>query len=189
MKEKIIEQSIRLFGQNGFTETSIQDIVNSLGVTKGTFYYYFTSKEELLMEIHLRFIEDILTKQKQIIEEPTKDCKAKLHDIVYMLIHNIESQGQSARIFFREIQNLSEHHLAQIFPKRDQFRDQLQELLCEGIKQGEFRSDLNVKVVSLAILGACNWSYHWFRPDGPLPDVEIASIYIDLFLNGVVENN
>lgn len=41
MKEKIIEVSIDLFGKHGFTETSIQDIVDGLGVTKGTFYYYF----------------------------------------------------------------------------------------------------------------------------------------------------
>jgi AcrR family transcriptional regulator len=38
MKEKIIQQSIQLFGEKGFKETSIQDIVDSLSVTKGTFY-------------------------------------------------------------------------------------------------------------------------------------------------------
>ena len=46
MKQKIKNTSISLFEQKGFAETSIQDIVDSLGVTKGTFYYYFASKEE-----------------------------------------------------------------------------------------------------------------------------------------------
>lgn len=51
MKDKIVEQSVLLFEKEGFSHTSIQDIVDELGVTKGTFYYYFSSKEQLLMEI------------------------------------------------------------------------------------------------------------------------------------------
>ncbi|MEH7546671.1 MULTISPECIES: TetR/AcrR family transcriptional regulator [Bacillaceae] len=53
MKQKLIETGIQLFDQNGFKSTSVQDIVQLLGVTKGTFYYYFNSKEELLKDIHL----------------------------------------------------------------------------------------------------------------------------------------
>ena len=48
MKRKIIEESIDLFDKKGFNNTSIQNIVDSIGVTKGTFYYYFSSKQELL---------------------------------------------------------------------------------------------------------------------------------------------
>lgn len=62
MKAKITEHSIRLFEQKGFTETSIQDIVDSIGVTKGTFYYYFSSKEQLLMDIHMDYITKLLEK-------------------------------------------------------------------------------------------------------------------------------
>src|SRR6478752_6619827 len=40
MKDLMMERSIQLFAQKGFKETSIQDIVNELNVTKGTFYYY-----------------------------------------------------------------------------------------------------------------------------------------------------
>ncbi|MES9741731.1 helix-turn-helix domain-containing protein, partial [Priestia megaterium] len=54
MKDLMMERSIQLFAQKGFKETSIQDIVNELNVTKGTFYYYFKSKQELLMDIHLQ---------------------------------------------------------------------------------------------------------------------------------------
>ena len=64
MKEEITRHSVKLFQQKGFSETSIQDIVDSLGVTKGTFYYYFKSKEQLLMEIHSRYIDDLLHRQK-----------------------------------------------------------------------------------------------------------------------------
>ncbi|HEX7065866.1 MAG TPA: helix-turn-helix domain-containing protein, partial [Bacillales bacterium] len=73
MKKQITKQSVELFGKNGFNETSIQDIVDGLGVTKGTFYYYFSSKQQLLADIHLSFIDDILTREKEIFADKDKD--------------------------------------------------------------------------------------------------------------------
>ncbi|MDF0725425.1 TetR/AcrR family transcriptional regulator [Cytobacillus sp. S13-E01] len=185
MKERITEQSKALFEKKGFTETSIQDIVDSLGVTKGTFYYYFSSKEELLMDIHIRYIENLLHLQAKILADTSKDCKTKLYEIVYMLIHIIEEQGASARVFFRELRNLNEEHLSQILPKRDQFRLNLQTLLEQGVKDGEFRGDLSVEIVTFGILGITNWSYNWFNPKGKLKDKEVARIFVEMILNGI----
>lgn len=185
VKEKIIEISIVLFEKKGFSETSIQDIVNELDVTKGTFYYYFKSKEELLMDIHLCYIGDLIEKQKEIMDDSGKDCKTKLHDVVFMLINNIEKEGASARVFFREMRHLNDDHLSLIIPKRDLVRSQLQELIELGIRTGEFRADLRPEIVTFAILGACNWSYQWFNPNGSVPDYEVAKVYLEVFLNGI----
>ncbi|MFT4415210.1 TetR/AcrR family transcriptional regulator [Fredinandcohnia humi] len=185
MKNKITEQSILLFQKKGFSETSIQDIVDSLGVTKGTFYYYFSSKEELLMDIHLGYIEDLLSEQQAILENKDKDSKTKLYEIVYLLLHRIETKGASAKVFFREMINLSEGHLAQIILKRDQFRFNLQKLLEEGVTNGEFRKDLSVEIATFGILGMTNWSYEWFKPKGKLTDQEVAQIYVEMILNGI----
>ena len=109
MKEKLTEQSIRLFEKKGFSETSIQDIVDSIGVTKGTFYYYFSSKEELLMDIHLGYINNLLDHQERILNDDIS-CKQKLFEIVNMLISNIKTQGPAAKIFFREINNYNNNN-------------------------------------------------------------------------------
>lgn len=185
MKKKITENSIQLFEKKGFTETSIQDIVDSLGVTKGTFYYYFSSKEELLMDIHLQYINEILKIQSEILSDENKDNKTKLYDIVYMLISHIKSQGSSARIFFREMQNLSEDRLISIIPKRDQFRLNIEQVIRNGMMVGEFRSDLNASIITFGILGIANWSYNWFHPEGSLTDYEVTEIFIDMILKGI----
>ncbi|MBN6189117.1 TetR family transcriptional regulator [Aneurinibacillus sp. BA2021] len=185
MKDKILQQSIALFEKKGFSETSIQDIVAALGVTKGTFYYYFTSKEQILMQIHLQYIDTILEKQRQIMDHPDKTWQEKLFDVVHMLIHQIEPQGASARIFFRELININGAFLDEILAKRDQFRFHLQYLIEQGIKQGEFRDDLPADMMTFAVLGACNWSYMWFKPDGPLPDSAVARTFVEIFLHGI----
>jgi AcrR family transcriptional regulator len=185
VKEKITEQSIRLFEKKGFSETSIQDIVDSLGVTKGTFYYYFSSKEELLMDIHLGYIDEMLNQQLQILNDGSKNYKEKLFEIVYMLIRNIRTRGSSAKIFFREMRNLNEDHLSLIVDKRDQFRLNVERLVREGIEHGEFQPDLNVTIVTFGILGVVNWSYQWFNPEGKVSDQEVAQIFLDLILKGI----
>ncbi|PLR69577.1 TetR/AcrR family transcriptional regulator [Bacillus sp. UMB0893] len=186
MKEKIIQQSIQLFGEKGFKETSIQDIVDALSVTKGTFYYYYTSKTELLMAIHLKYIDDLLRKQEEIINDDSKLHKEKLHEIVYMLIHDIEKEGLSAKVFFREIRNLSKEDMAEVVGKRDLFRIKIQQILEEGIAAGEFREDLPMDIVTFGILGMTNWSYFWFDPNGRVSDLEVSEIFLKMVLEGLM---
>lgn len=188
MKEKITEQSIRLFEKKGFTETSIQDIVDSIGVTKGTFYYYFSSKEELLMDIHLGYISGLLVQQEQILKDHSKNCKEKLYEIVRMLLTSIKTQGHAAKIFLRERKNLSPERQALIIPKRDQFRFNVEDLIKDGIQKREFRSDLNASIVTFGILGITNWSYQWFNPNGTITDEEAAKIFVELILKGIEAN-
>ncbi|WP_163527088.1 TetR/AcrR family transcriptional regulator [Halobacillus ihumii] len=185
MKQKIIDTCIHLFDKKGFTETSIQDIVDDLGVTKGTFYYYFKSKQELLRDIHLNFIEYLLSKQEEIIHDTAKDSRTKLRDIVYMLIHSIRHRKRSARIFFREMRNLGPEYLEQTMTKRDQFRKNLQTVVEEGISKGEFKHDLNPDMITRGILGVANWSYYWFNPEGDVSEEELTTIYLEMILNGI----
>ncbi|NRD80351.1 TetR/AcrR family transcriptional regulator [Bacillus sp. BRMEA1] len=185
MKEKITGQSIRLFEQKGFSETSIQDIVDSLGVTKGTFYYYFSSKEELLMDIHHGYINELLAQQERILMDDSKTCKQKLFDIIFMLISDIKTRGSAAKIFFREMKNLNEERLALIVQKRDQFRYNIEELMKKGIQKGEFRPDLNAEIITFGILGITNWSYQWFNPSGSATDYEVTEIFVEMILKGI----
>lgn len=187
MKEKITEHSINLFEKKGFSETSIQDIVDSLGVTKGSFYYYFSSKEELLMDIHLRYIDELLDRQEKILAE-NSSCKLRLFDIVYMLISSIKTKGSPAKIFFREMRHLSDERLAQIVAKRDKFRLNVEGLVREGMETGEFRQEINPVIVTFGILGAANWSYQWFNPEGKVTDRQVAEIFVEMILKGIEFN-
>jgi AcrR family transcriptional regulator len=185
MKEKIIETSIELFDQKGFKETAVQEIVESLEVTKGAFYYYFKSKEELLRDICLTYIEDLLQQQECILRDENKDCTTKLYEIVYMLIHSIKTKRKSARIFFREMRHLHEAHLQEIKAKRRAFRENYQKLIEDGIAKGEFKEMPTPHMVTFGILGITNWSYYWFHPEGEISEEKLAEIYIDLILNGI----
>jgi len=141
MKHKLIETGIQLFDQNGFKSTSVLDIVQLLGVTKGTFYYYFNSKEELLKDIHLIYIEGLVQQQEKIIQNLKTTYTQKLNEIVRLLIRNIRTERQSARIFTREMRHLSDKYINEIKEKRSEFRKNTQKLIEDGYSRVNSNKD------------------------------------------------
>lgn len=185
MKQKLTNTSISLFEKKGFAETSIQDIVDSLGVTKGTFYYYFASKEELLMNIHLDYINGLIQRQEEIVNAPMKTCRQKIQDIASLLISDIRTNGLSAKVFFREIKTLSDDKLDEIIPKRDQFRFNIENMIKQGIETGQLRPTLNPSIITFGILGILNWSYQWFNPEGAISENDIADMFVEMIMKGI----
>ena len=61
-REEIIRASQKLFIENGFAKTKVSDIVKAVGVSQGTFYYYFKTKEEIIGTIVDGYIEEIIRK-------------------------------------------------------------------------------------------------------------------------------
>lgn len=186
MKQEITKHSVKLFQEKGFSETSIQDIVDSLGVTKGTFYYYFKSKEQLLMDIHLRYIDELLNRQQEIIENE-QSCRGKIVGIVKLIIGDISSTQANGRVYFREMRNLKPENAVIIKEKRAAFREKLEQIIIEGIEVGEFRQSLHPKMIALGILGVTNWTYQWMNPSGDISVEELAEMFADFILHGIQE--
>src|SRR5690348_6284080 len=70
-RDQLIECAARLFAERGYHPTSVADIVGALGVGKGVFYWYFTSKDELLAEILRASHHDLRRRQQAaIVDEP-----------------------------------------------------------------------------------------------------------------------
>ncbi|MBA4536510.1 TetR/AcrR family transcriptional regulator [Bacillus aquiflavi] len=187
MKRKITEKSIELFEKKGFSQTSIQDIVDSLQVTKGTFYYYFSSKEQLLMDIHLEYITDLLGRQQQILQNDLITNKEKLKKIMTLLIDDIKDKGANGRVFFREIRHLINENIDKIKQKRTLFRLNIEKIIQDGVNNGEFRSDLRTDMVTFGILGLTNYCYNWFNPNGEVTTEQLIDTYVEMILHGIIK--
>jgi AcrR family transcriptional regulator len=79
-KTEIINTTKTLFFQKGYDNTTIQDIIDTLGIAKGTFYYYFKSKEDLLDEI-VDLMTTELSLRLQPIIKSKKNAIEKMNDV------------------------------------------------------------------------------------------------------------
>ncbi|MEA1940088.1 MAG: TetR/AcrR family transcriptional regulator, partial [Candidatus Caldatribacteriota bacterium] len=78
-KNEFLDTAQQLFFTQGYEQTSVEMIIRKMGLSKGTFYYYFTSKEELLDKLTCRMGEKILKEVKRIANREDLDAVAKLN--------------------------------------------------------------------------------------------------------------
>ena len=77
-KTEILNTAERLFFTKGFDACTINDILKEIGIAKGTFYHYFTSKNEVLDAIVDRYTQTIMVRVNQVIENQSMQPVEKL---------------------------------------------------------------------------------------------------------------
>ena len=77
-KSEIMDTAQMLFYTQGYDAVSVNLIIDTIGISKGTFYHYFSSKEELLDELVQRFTEDAIQNILPIVEDDSLNALEKL---------------------------------------------------------------------------------------------------------------
>jgi len=78
-KNELVEIAEKLFIEKGYEETTVEDILKASELSKGGFYHYFKSKEEVLAESINNFAESMLRELEPIIEDPRLNALEKLN--------------------------------------------------------------------------------------------------------------
>ena len=78
-KQLILDTARNLFYTNGYETTSIQTIIDTVGIAKGTFYHHFSSKEDLLDQLIKHFSETLIEAMKNVAEDSTLNAVEKLN--------------------------------------------------------------------------------------------------------------
>ena len=115
-RKKIIDKAWELFAKNGYEETKVEDITKDLGISKGSFYTYFATKEELLYEVLGKIKKEVIEKLENINVDQTPEkvledyVKAKMNHAVKILnnmkLRVVEKYliDPKLRILFQELQ-------------------------------------------------------------------------------------
>ena len=79
--EEILDAAQALFAQKGYNATSVQEIIDTVGIAKGTFYHYFRSKLELLDAVVERLGAQGLQELEALVDDPALDAARKLQQL------------------------------------------------------------------------------------------------------------
>ncbi|MGG3520501.1 helix-turn-helix domain-containing protein [Bacillus pseudomycoides] len=104
MKEKerlIIEMAIKLFATKGMNATSVQEIVTACGISKGAFYLYFKSKDELLLAT-IRYYYDKIYNKTMAIDEESLLPREKFEKQLYCQFNDVQEHKEFLIILARE---------------------------------------------------------------------------------------
>ncbi|AEW93269.1 MULTISPECIES: TetR/AcrR family transcriptional regulator [Streptomycetaceae] len=181
---RLLAEATRLFAERGFDRTSVQEIVEAAGVTKGALYHYFGSKDDLLYEVYARVLR-LQTERLEQIAAGADDVAGRLHraaaDVVVTSIENLDD----TKIFFRSMHQLSPEKQKAVRAERRRYHERFRALVEEGQCTGVFRSQLRPDLVVDFFFGSVHHLGTWYRADGPLTADQVATEFADLLLYSV----
>jgi len=183
-QQEILEAAARVFHEKGYESTSIQDIADSVGILKGSLYYYITSKEDLLFEI-IQGVHEEALKNLDRTAAVEGDALQKIRAFVVIhFTYNALNLVKMA-VFFQDFRSLNGERRQVIVEERDLYDNFLRDLIRQGQDEGIVCPDIEPKLAAITVLGMLNWIYHWYRPGGELSASEIANTYADFVVAGL----
>ena len=104
-----------LFSKNGYDQTTVNAIIEKLGVSKGTFYHYFTSKEDILNAVAERMTREGLKAVRPVLEDETLPAIDKLNQFIKAArawrLANIDAIKGIVRVLYRDENIIIRHKL------------------------------------------------------------------------------
>jgi TetR/AcrR family transcriptional regulator, cholesterol catabolism regulator len=182
---EIIEAAARVFAERGFHGATTQDIADVLGIRQASLYYYFASKEEALELVCLQGVAGYFEVAKAIAAGPGTAAD-KLSRLIKAHLSPLTDRSDFVRVFLHERQHLPAESRRRIGRWSRGLERVFEDILKDGMRRGEFRSELDPRLVVLGILGMANAVASWYRHE----DVAIERIsaeFVRLAVHGILK--
>ncbi len=150
-RERLLQSAKKLFSQKGYHETKVSDIVSHAGLSQGTFYFYFKSKEDIFKELvnimsqkSIKLLEEYAHKEDHV-EDIIRNAIVDFFKIMY-------EERHIAYIFLFQLVGTNEEFRRMYFKKTKRIRELLMEILSKGVESGLFKYK-NVENLANLIMG------------------------------------
>jgi AcrR family transcriptional regulator len=147
-RERLLESAKILFSQRGYYATSVEDIVASAGLSKGAFYFYFKSKEELFKSLVEEMHLNIVKRSENFLERdlPLEDA---LIEHAEVFLEDIYQNRHIAQIFLFQLVGTNEEFRELYYTKIAHLRELLTKMVDRAIQRGEITYKNAENIVNL----------------------------------------
>ncbi len=145
-KKRIVSAAWSLFYEQGYDHTTVEEIIEKSGTSKGSFYHYFEGKDALLSSLSFLFDEKYEELRPQLTQQMSAMEKLLfLNSELFAVIENTVPLDLMCRLFSTQLVTKGEKHL--LDHNRIYYRI-LREIVLEGQSRGELRTDLSVNEIT-----------------------------------------
>jgi AcrR family transcriptional regulator len=180
----ILETAAGLICERGYERTSIQDIAEACGLTKGGLYHHIEGKEDLLLEIMhygMDLFEEEVLSSVITIADPLERLRECMRRNVVLVS---EGANKAVIIILHEHATLTGVAQDQINARKKNYVRFLERSFREAIREGLVRK-VDPRVAAFSLLGQILWTYKWYRPSGEITPARLAEEMVTLFFGGL----
>jgi AcrR family transcriptional regulator len=187
-REAILDAAERIFLRDGFQSAKMVDVAEATGVSVGTLYNYFDSKDA----VFLALVERHRTRHFEMLSAPFAASNAigKLHEFAERTMRFVEDNGALFAVYLRNARNAAGHalpHAHGVNPEDDHRRYSavVSSLLADGIKEGSLRDDLPLENMTWVLRSLLQTAVlEWVGSNAPNSLVARGQSLVQLFLEG-----
>ena len=181
-KSKIVTAAWQLFYEQGFEDTTVDEIVALSGTSKGSFYHYFESKDSLIGSLAYLFDEKYAELEQKL------DYKANVVDNLLYLTHElcamIESTIDIELLSRLYAQQLNKRGQKELLDQNREYYRLLRTLIRRGQEQGEITTEKSLsEIMRLYALAERALLYDWCLRGGEYSLAEYSQVVMPLFLS------
>jgi TetR/AcrR family transcriptional regulator, cholesterol catabolism regulator len=179
-KGAILKAAARLFRQKGYERTTVRDLAQAVHMQSGSLFFHFKTKEDILHAVAQEGLERAIATLDMTLAR-ARAPREKLAAILRTHLHATLGEERDAfTVVLLDWRSLPPKSRKRLIPLRDDYESHLGRALQDLSKSGVLPKD--TKLLRLFLLGALNWTVHWYRPDGSLTIDELADGFLELVL-------
>lgn len=181
---QVILEAARVIRAKGFEATTVSDISEATGLTKGGLYHYIKSKRDLLyriMDLAMSLTVTEVRDKVRHIEDPEEQLRALIQRHVEL---TIKDEGLLTTLS-EEVAGLEPEDAKKILRRKREYFEVVRNLLYRLRDQGKL-ADVNPTVVAFSIFGMIFFCSRWYRPGGALNPEQVADEVARMTLGGIL---
>ena len=173
-KKRLFDAAMDLIGERGFTEASVDEIVERAGVAKGTVYYHFSGKAELVEALIADRLAPLVASFHKAAEDHDGDPVGAIEALVRAELEFLLLYKSFSKLLLTEMWREDRVWRETLVLLRTEIMTVTRTVIAEGIESGVFRDDVDPDFGASALFGmtatvALDWQA--FEPEKPLEDV------------------
>ena len=180
-KGRIVSAAWKLFYEQGYDNTTVEEIVDASGTSRGSFYHYFDGKAALLSSLSYLFDE----KYDELAESMNPDLSSieklnLMNQELFLMIDNTVSVDLLSQLFATQLITNGERHM--MSPNRTYYK-LLRQVISEGKQNGTFREEFSVNDIAKAYaMFERGLMYDWCISGGSYSLCQYSQSVLPLFL-------
>jgi AcrR family transcriptional regulator len=189
-RQEILRTAARLFQQQGYDGTSMNDVAAALKLSKGGLYHHFQSKDEILFNLMshaMDITEERVIAPVKAIANPEDRLRALIRLHIGVVLGE---RDREITVMLHENHPLTPALRKRINARKKDYVHFVENLIAEvqnargGSNSDSSKRNVTPRAAAFALLGMINWIYQWYRPDGSLQEESLVQQYTEIFFQG-----
>jgi TetR/AcrR family transcriptional regulator, cholesterol catabolism regulator len=183
-RQEILRTAARLFQEQGYHATSMNDVAAALKLSKGGLYHHFQSKDEILFQI-MNHAMDITEERVINPARSIRDPEERLRTLIRLHIDVVLSvRDREITVMLHENHPLPPALRKRINARKKDYVHFVEGVIADVQRMKQARPVVDPKAAAFALLGMVNWIYQWYKAEGSLRAQDLVRQYTEVFFAG-----